>query len=215
MLLDCSRIFTSEYTSTDMPRSSKSTRERILAAAYGLLYQEGFSRVSLDAIAAASGLTKKTLYYHFDSKDALVAAVLESQRILALARIQGWAKNVSNDPFELVENLFGRLADWASEPKWRGSGFTRIVMELADLPGHPARAVAKQHKLSVEMWLADRLAEMRVAAPRDNARQIMLLIEGCLSLILIHRDTSYARSAADAAKQLIASSLKTPRTRKR
>jgi hypothetical protein len=88
-------------------------------------------------------------------------------------------------------------------------------MELADLPGHPARAVAKQHKLSVEMWLADRLAEMRVAAPRDNARQIMLLIEGCLSLILIHRDTSYARSAADAAKQLIASSLKTPRTRKR
>ncbi len=65
-----------------MPRSSESTRERILAAAYGLLYQEGFSRVSLDAIAAASGLTKKTLYYHFDSKDALVAAVLESQRIL-------------------------------------------------------------------------------------------------------------------------------------
>jgi len=40
--------------------------------------------------------------------------------------------------------------------------------------------------------LTDRLAEMTVAEPHDNARQIMLLIEGYLSVILIHRETSYA-----------------------
>ncbi len=56
---------------------------------------------------------------------------------------------------------------------------------------------------------------MTVAEPHDNARQIMLLIEGCLSLILIHRETSYARSAADAAKQLIAISLTASPKRKR
>ena len=74
-----------------MARSSNTTKERILQAGYGLLYREGFTRTSLDAIAAAAGVTKRTLYYHFDSKDALVAAVLESQQARALEHIQGWA----------------------------------------------------------------------------------------------------------------------------
>ena len=56
----------------------------------------------------------------------------------------------------------------------------------------------------MENWLEDRLAERSVSAPHDTARKIMLLIEGCLSLILIHGETSYAQSAATAAKQLIA-----------
>jgi AcrR family transcriptional regulator len=187
-----------------MARTSEHTRERILAAAYGLLYQEGFARVGVDAIAAASGVTKRTLYYHFESKDALVAAVLEAQHDRALARIQGWANPSTNDPCELVDALFGKLAAWADEPKWAGSGFTRVAMELADLPGHPARVAARQHKAAVETWLAERLGGLNIAAPGETARGIMLLVEGCLSLILIHRDTSYAGSAAAAAKRLLA-----------
>lgn len=187
-----------------MARPAKNTRERILAAAYGLLYREGFARVSVDAIAAAAGLTKRTLYYHFESKDALVAAVLEAQHGRALERIQSWASGAPDDPDELVEALFGKLAAWAGEAQWAGSGFTRIAMELADLPGHPARVAARQHKAAVEAWLATRLGAMNVGAPRETARGLMLLVEGCLSLILIHGDTSYAGAAAGAAKRLLA-----------
>jgi AcrR family transcriptional regulator len=186
-----------------MSRRSDKTRDRILATAYRLLYQGGYSRVSLDAIAAAAGLTKKTLYYHFDSKDALVAAVLDSQHDHALARIQEWAGDAWDDPVAMVSGLFERLGHWAAKPRWRGSGFTRIAMELADLPGHPARLAADRHKAEVETWLGQRLAGMRVKDAEQTARQIMLLIEGCLSLILIHGDTAYAESAADAAKKLI------------
>jgi len=186
-----------------MARPAKKTRERILAAAYGRLYQEGFTRASLDAIAAAAGVTKRTLYYHFESKDALVAAVLEAQHDRALERIQGWASDAPDDPGELIDALFGKLAAWAGEAKWTGSGFTRIAMELADLPGHPARVAARQHKAAVEAWLAARLGAMNLAAPRETARGIMLLTEGCLSLILIHGDASYADAAAGAAKRLL------------
>jgi AcrR family transcriptional regulator len=186
-----------------MTRPAKDTRERILAAAYGLLYREGFARVSLDAIAAAAGLTKRTLYYHFESKDALVAAVLEAQHGRTLERIEEWASDSPDDPDELIDALFGKLAAWAGEAKWTGSGFTRIAMELADLPGHPARRAARQHKAAIEAWLASRLDAMNVDAPRETARSITLLVEGCLSLILIHGDTSYASSAAHAAKRLL------------
>lgn len=186
-----------------MARSSESTRDRILAAAYGLLYREGFARVSVDAIAQEAGLTKRTLYYHFESKDALVAAVLEFQHARVLERIDEWADVSSDNPRHMLETLFDGLARWASEPNWTGSGFTRIAMELADLPGHPARAAAAGHKRSVEAWLAEQFADRRVAEPEEAARQIMVLTEGCLSLMLIHRDRGYARSAAAIAQKLI------------
>ena len=67
-----------------MPRSSGSTRRRILDAAYALFRRKGFTRVSMDDIAGAAALTKRTLYYHFKSKDTLLAEVLEAQHALAL-----------------------------------------------------------------------------------------------------------------------------------
>jgi hypothetical protein len=76
-------------------------------------------------------------------------------------------------------------------------------VELADLRGHPARAIARQHKTAVETWLADALAAPRVSSPRDRARQIMLLMEGAMALMLIHGDRSYATAAGRAAKILI------------
>ena len=51
-------------------------RERILRAARELFYRDGLNAVSVDAIAAAAGTNKMTLYRHFSSKDELVAAYL-------------------------------------------------------------------------------------------------------------------------------------------
>jgi len=92
---------------------------------------------------------------------------------------------------------------WAKKPAWKGSGFTRVAMELADLSGHPARATARRHKTAVEGWFAEQFAQNGVGRPRDLARHVTLLIEGCLSLVLIHGDTSYAEAAAAAARQLV------------
>src|SRR5262245_66154534 len=51
-------------------------RERILQAARELFYREGINAVSVDAIAAAAGTNKMTLYRHFESRDALISAYL-------------------------------------------------------------------------------------------------------------------------------------------
>ena len=62
-----------------MTRDSRITRRDILAAADELFYGEGFRSVSVDEISAKAGITKKTLYYHFRSKDELIAAYLEAR----------------------------------------------------------------------------------------------------------------------------------------
>jgi AcrR family transcriptional regulator len=185
-----------------MPRSSIETRKRILTAAYRLFYKKGFTRVSMDSISEAAAVTKRSVYYHFESKDALVAAVLANQQEHALALFESWGTKPARSPAQFLSHLFLELERWTTSAQWRGSGYTRLTMELADLPGHPARKAARQHKRAVEGWLATKLSTLGAPRPEHLARETMLLIEGTLSLILIHGEPAYASAAASVAEKL-------------
>jgi AcrR family transcriptional regulator len=181
---------------------------RILDAAYVQFHRKGFARVSVDEIAAAAKITKRTLYYHFRSKDELLAAMLESQHRRAMESFQSWTDKLKGDPAQIIDTVFAELARWSTKPRWGGSGYTRLAMELADLPGHPARVVAKRHKALVEAHLAGLFAQAGVNSPNKKARELYLLLEGATCLILIHGDRSYADAAAEAAKRLVIASVK-------
>ena len=197
---------TSEYTFivvSPVPRSSDRTRPDILQAAYKLFRRRGFFRVGMDEIARTAGVTKRTLYYHFDSKDALLTAVLASQHERAFGAFQTYGIDLSGGPEQLIDKLFGGLARWSAKPRWAGSGFTRLAIELADLSGHPARSMAHQHKALMEQQLATLLAKANVAAPRERARELVLLVEGAMVMLLIHGDRDYCTAAVEAAKRLV------------
>ena len=119
-------------------RAADRTRRLILETAYQLFYRHGFARVPLEDIAAGAGVTKCTVYYHFRSKDDLLAAVLDFHSEFALASIRQWGVDLSMEIDSAIDALFAELARWATGPSFEGAGYTRIVMELADLPGHPA-----------------------------------------------------------------------------
>ncbi len=188
-----------------MPRSADATRRRILDAAYAQFYRKGFARVGVDEIASAAKVTKRTLYYHFESKDELLAAVLEAQHTLALATFRDWAGKLKGNAPQIAESIFADLAKWSAKPRWIGSGFTRLAMELADMPGHPARTAARKHKALVERELAQILRNAGHANSEKAAREIFVLMEGATNLILIHGDRQYAAAAAAAAKTLLGS----------
>src|SRR5262249_199563 len=95
------------------------------------------------------------------------------------------------------------LAVWADRPRWAGSGFTRLVIELADLPGHPARLIARRHKVQLERCLAELLEQSGVRHAEELARAIWLLSEGAISLILVHGSRGYSAAASDAANTLV------------
>jgi AcrR family transcriptional regulator len=188
-----------------MRRKTEATRQRIIDAAYECFWRAGYTRTSLDTIAERGDVTKRTLYSYFRSKDDLLAAVMAHYNVLAEHRLKRIGDRMPKDRDGLIESFFGQLAGWASAtPRWSGSGFTRLVVELADLPGHPARALARRAKGTTESWLADRLAQARVAEPVERAREIMLLLEGAMALTLIHGHRRYIDAAASAAKRLTA-----------
>jgi hypothetical protein len=89
------------------------------------------------------------------------------------------------------------------------------VIELADLPGHPARAIARRHKALLESHLGELLKRAGVRESRRLAREIWLLSEGAISLMLIHGDRAYAAAAAEAAKRLLRAGDSMPKAAQR
>ena len=154
-------------------------------------------------MAAAARVTKRTLYYHFRSKDDLLAAMLEAQHKLAVAAFRTFGDRLSGTAEEIVQEMFNDIAVWSTRPDFAGTGFTRFVIELADLPGHPARVIARRHKALIEIQIAQALKRAQIPLPEKRARELLMLSEGAIVMILIHRDRSYVAAAAQAAKQLV------------
>ncbi len=180
------------------------TRERIVSAAATLFYREGIRAVSVDAIAEEAGVTKRTLYYHFKSKDDLIAAYLSMRDNPNLAQFQDWFSKADGDVADKVRAVFLGLALTARHPRWKGCGFLRTAAELANMPGHPAIKIGIAHKKRVEDWFADILEAGGVApSSRPLARQMILLLDGAFAVVLLQRDPSYMETAGEAASSLI------------
>jgi len=179
------------------------TSQRILDAADRLFYGEGIQAVGVDAVAAQAGVSKRTLYKHFASKDTLIAAYLErrSARAARNDRQQGPAE----DPLAQILAVFAVYERRFADPSFRGCAFVNAVSELGGDPQHPALPVAREFKLRRRRWFETRLRALQVARPRLLADQLVILVEGALATSLVRGgDPGVARAAGAAAKVLLA-----------
>lgn len=187
-----------------MTNQKPSARDRILTAANRLFYAEGIRAVSVDAIVEKAGLTKKTLYYHFKSKDELVEAYLTSRDQPNLALYRRWFNEVDGELADKIEAIFLNLAQSARHPKWKGCGFLRTAAELANMPGHPAMKVGSAHKKKFETWLLEVFDGEGIENPGQLARYVVLLMDGAFSTVLVHHDPAYIEAAGRAAREMVA-----------
>ncbi|QDY99258.1 TetR/AcrR family transcriptional regulator [Nitratireductor mangrovi] len=186
-----------------MATGQRTTRERIIEAATKLFYGEGIRAVSVDAVAAKAGLTKRTLYYHFASKDDLIVAYLEGRDQPNLAAFRRWFDETPGPLADKVRGIFVELAISAGKPSWKGCGFLRTTAELAAMPRHPAIRAGAAHKKKFEDWLAGIFAEEGLAEAERLARRIVLLLDGSFAQVLLHRDPAYMEEAGAAAHALV------------
>jgi hypothetical protein len=115
----------------------------------------------------------------------------------------GWFDAAEGDVERKVEAIFTNLARVARHPKWKGCGFLRTAAELASMPGHPAIKAGSRHKSNFETWLAGELSDRTVEEPQVLAREIVLLLDGAFSVMLVHRNPDYIEAAGRAAATLV------------
>ena len=169
-------------------------RERILETADRLFYRQGIRVVGVDTVAAEIGISKRTLYNYFPSKDDLIVAYL-SRRLRPIA--------VSDvPPVEQILEDFDRLESAMRSEGYRGCPFVNAVAELAD-PAHAAHRIAVAHKAKRRNLFRGLLIRLHVSDPDGLATQLMILGEGAVAQALVHGDPKMARAAREAARVLL------------
>lgn len=163
----------------EMKRSKQrlSPRERILAAARELFYRDGIRAVGVDAVAAAAGTNKMTLYRHFASKDALVAAYLGQLADEGNSIWREAYEQAPGDPHAQLVALLRRVSQFGDECSGRGCALANAAVELAGT-NHPAQRVIEAHKREARERLVALCRDAGYANPAKLADEIFLLIEG-------------------------------------
>jgi AcrR family transcriptional regulator len=168
--------------------------ERILTAADRLFYERGIRAVGVDLVAAEAGISKRSLYDYFPSKEALIAAYLQG-RALPLPASDA-------PPAAQILALFDRLQRMFATEGFRGCPFVNAVTELGQ-SCEAARELAVRFKEERRRWIRERLVELGVADPDGLALQLQLLVEGAIATMLVREDPSAAQAGRAAARALL------------
>jgi AcrR family transcriptional regulator len=151
-------------------------RERIVWAAKRVLLEKGLDEASMDDVAAAAGTTKPTVYAHFESKDALFAAVVELIKGLFRGKLRG-PDAYAAEPVEAVALFCGRFVELVC---WRDAiGFQRVCLAAAARSPATARAVydilfAEACRILAEYLRARKLTR----SPEQHAELILAAAAG-------------------------------------
>src|ERR1700734_1331787 len=135
-----------------------SMKERILDTADRLFYLKGIRAIGVDTIAAEIGISKRTLYNHFPSKDALIAAYLERRFVTP--------RPSDKPPLEQILGTFDSLERRFSAKDFRGCPFVNAVAELGT-EDHAVRKVAFAFKDGRRARFRDLLKRLDVADADD------------------------------------------------
>jgi AcrR family transcriptional regulator len=171
-------------------------RESIIETASGVFETNGFRGIGVDAVLAPSGVSTRTLYKHFGSRDRLVQAVLEMRHRQFMQRLEG------SKPVDPVGDLFDQLEQWLQEHGARGCMLLRARSEYAGASAEIVTLVRSQ-KQEFEREIARRVV---LSLGKENASltvQIWLLFEGATAAASVS-DSPVVRQAKQAASALVA-----------
>ena len=186
--------------------AKETIEERILETADRLFYRQGIRAIGVDTVAGEIGISKRTLYNHYPSKDALIAAYL-SRRLVE-------PEITDRPPLEQILGAFDRLERSVASRRFRGCPFVNAVAELG-------QEVADINRLAIafkerrRLWFRDLLSRLGVAGADGVATQLALLLDGAIAASLVRGDPAFVRAAREAAVTLIEAASRKKKKRRR
>ncbi|SDL38227.1 DNA-binding transcriptional regulator, AcrR family [Nonomuraea maritima] len=185
--------------------SRTSTRDRLLDAAAELFHREGIG-VGVEELCRAAGVSKRSMYQLFGSKDEVVAASLD-RRIPATAAHLMPAAGDGRSPRERILYPFERLEESAAEPGFRGCPFVSTAVEVKS-PEHPASTVARKAKNQLTAFFEEEARRGGATDPALLARQLTVVFDGCNARAVVQAQGLDGLAVTTAAALLDAGGLR-------
>ncbi|MEE8600088.1 TetR/AcrR family transcriptional regulator [Euzebya tangerina] len=173
--------------------------DRLLEAASGLFYEQGYAATGIDQIVQRSGVAKRTLYRHFPSKDDLIVAYLRRTdaaftRWLDAEVARAAERAGTLTPTDELRLLLELIQVKAVSPSCAGCTFQGAAAEFPDA-AHQVHAVAKQHKDALRARLTGLAERAGLAEPARLADELLLLIDGAWAAARMYRGVTGSPAA--------------------
>lgn len=184
-----------------MNKKPSITREKILATAEQLIYQNGIHAMGMDLLVKNSGVARKSIYRHFANKEDVASAALNARD----ERWMQWFRSESDKgttPQDRILNMFTVLKSWFASEGFRGCAFINTAGEVGD-PDDPVRQIAKMHKQKLLDYALELSRQLNTESPDVLARQLLVLVEGAITMTYVMGDQNAADNARDVAKVLL------------
>jgi AcrR family transcriptional regulator len=169
-------------------------RERLLAAADELFYEEGVNLVGIDRVIERAGVAKASLYDCFGSKEELIRSYLQQRHEARQVRLRERLARYAT-PKEKILAVFDSMTEAATKPDFRGCAFARASAEAR--PGSSVKAMCDESRAWNLALFADLAKQAGAADPDRVAQQLRLLYDG--ASVSAHVDTSSSAAAAARA----------------
>ncbi|MFJ6080341.1 TetR/AcrR family transcriptional regulator [Streptomyces sp. NPDC092369] len=182
-----------------------STRDRLLDAAGELFYRDGVS-IGVEALCRSAGVSKRSMYQLFTSKDEVLAASLERRAPEVAAQLTEGLRETAT-PRERILHIFERTERMSTDPDYLGCPFLAALVELKD-PEHPASKVAGIAKQQLQDGFRAEAERGGAPDPEYLARQLMLVYDGASARAGARIETLDGLSTATAAALLDAAGVK-------
>lgn len=181
---------------TDQPR------ERLLAAARRQFCRYGYQGTGVARVLADAGVSKKTLYERFRSKDDLLRAALEREG----AEWRDWLRDglagIGGDGRARLLGVFDLLADWFASEAFYGCAFINAVAEHDKLAS-PLVGVVDRHRNLTDAILAPLVVDAGARDPDRVLRKLNLLIDGAIVTAMLERHPRAATEAKTVAALIL------------
>ena len=181
-------------------------RERILAAATRLFYEEGILATGVDRVIAEADVAPMTVYRHFGGKDELVTATLDRWSGQWVGWLRDEVERCGDQPGAPLAGLWDALEKWFAAEGFRGSYATNAATELRGKPGHPAQRAIAGHRTAMRQLLEDTARASGSTHPAGAALQLHTLIDGAMTVAVVDRQPGIAASARAMATTILAES---------
>jgi len=177
-----------------------SARERLLAAADELFYENGINTVGIDRVIERAGVAKASLYDCFGSKDELVRSYLLGRSEARRTRINERLSQYDT-PEEKILSIFDLLGELTVQPGFRGCAFVRAGADASSSDN--VKTVCEESRAFILGKFTDLAREAGAREPELLGKQLVLLYDG--ASIAAHLD--HNRNAVSTARTLAAQML--------
>ncbi|MFB3305897.1 TetR/AcrR family transcriptional regulator [Pseudomonas sp. AMR01] len=180
---------------------SNETRDVILDVTEKLIYRHGIAATGMDLLVKTAGVSRNSIYRYFANKDELVIAALQRRD----ERWMQWLRDEverSEGSGERLLAVFSALKAWFGSADFRGCAFINTSGETGN-PQDPVRLLAKAHKQKLFEYALELCEAHGTSDPQRQAAQLLILIDGAITVALVMGDITAADNAQCMARKLL------------